>query len=89
MRWQNIFLLKMFNKVEHSYRKKVRKIDAIKDYIEVQKIIDITSVMFLWVIGIICIPIMKKMNPLKYKPYAIYVMAICVIITIFAIQYLC
>lgn len=63
--------------------------ENIKNYNEVQKIIDIASIMFLWVIGIVCIPIMKKLNPLKYKPYAIYVLAICITITIFAIQYLC
>lgn len=55
---------------------------------ETQKIIDITSVMFLWITGFICIPIMKKLDQMKYKPYAIYVVAICVIITIFAIHHL-
>lgn len=54
-----------------------------------QEIIDITSILFLWIIGIACIPIMKKIDPLQYRAYAIYDMAICVIVTIFAILYLC
>lgn len=56
---------------------------------EIQEIIDIVSVILLWAVGIVCIPIMKKIAPLQWKAYAIYDMAICVIITIFAILYLC
>lgn len=55
---------------------------------EIQKIIDVVSVMLLWLIGIACIPIMKRIDSLQWKAYAIYDMAICVIITIFAILYL-
>ncbi len=54
-----------------------------------QEIIDTVSIMFLWIIGIACIPIMRKINPLLYKLYAIYDMSICAITTIFAILYLC
>lgn len=54
-----------------------------------QEIVDTVSIMFMWVIGIACIPIMRKINPLQYKLYAIYDMSICVITTIFAILHLC
>lgn len=54
-----------------------------------QEIIDTVSILFLWIIGITCIPIMRKINPLQYKLYTVYDMSICVITTIFAILYLC
>ncbi len=54
-----------------------------------QEFTDTILVVFLWMIGIVCIPIMKKVAPLQYKAYAIYDMTICVIITIFAILYSC
>jgi len=54
-----------------------------------QEFIDIISVVFLWIIGIACIRIMKKTATLQYRAYAIYDMAICVIITIFAIVHSC
>ena len=56
---------------------------------EIQTIVDVTMILLLWVIGIVCIPVMKKIQPEGYKAYAIYVLAVCLIFTVFAVLYLC
>lgn len=54
-----------------------------------QAVIDVTSILIVWVIGIGCIPVMKKLQPESYKAYAIYVLAVCVLVTASVILYLC
>ena len=41
------------------------------------------GVIIVWAVGIVCIPVMKKIQPDTYKAYAVYVLAICIIITCF------
>lgn len=53
-----------------------------------QEVVDIGSLILLWAVGSVCIPIMKKVDSSQYKAYTVYVVAICVIITIFAILHL-
>lgn len=50
---------------------------------------NIVPLIILWLVGIICILIMKKIQPDWYIAYAIYDLAMCVMITVFAIHYLC
>lgn len=45
-------------------------------------------VLIVWVIAIICIAIMKKIQPDTYKAYAIYALAVCVMITCFVGWYI-
>lgn len=43
---------------------------------------NLIMIIAVYVVAIICIPIMKKIEPETYKEYAIYVLAVCVIFTI-------
>lgn len=54
-----------------------------------QAVIDVTSILSVWIVGIVCIPIMKKLQPESYKTYVIHVLAVCVLVTAFAVLYLC
>ena len=54
-----------------------------------QEVVDIGSLILLWAVGIICIPIMRKIAPSQYKAYMVYDLTVCVVVTIFAIKYLC
>lgn len=44
-------------------------------------------VVLVWIVGIICIPVMKKILPEVYKLYAVYVLAVLVAFTAFVIHY--
>lgn len=46
------------------------------------------ALLIVWLAGIICVLVMKKLTPDTYKAYAIYVMAIEIIFTVFVIHYL-
>lgn len=54
-----------------------------------QEVVDIGSLILLWAAGIICFPIMKKVDSSQYKAYIVYGLTVCVVVTIFAILYLC
>lgn len=54
-----------------------------------QEVVDIGSLILLWAVGIICIPIMRKIAPSQYKAYMVYDLTVCVVVTIFPILYLC
>lgn len=45
-------------------------------------------VLAVWIIAIICIAIMKKIQPDTYKAYAIYALAVCVMFTYFVGWYI-
>ena len=47
----------------------------------------IMMVLAVWIIAIVCIFLMKKIQPTTYKAYAIYVLTVCVILTGFVIYY--
>lgn len=51
------------------------------------KIPAVYAVLFVWLIGILCISIMKKIQPESYKLYAIYVLAVLVTFTAFVVRY--
>ena len=42
-----------------------------------------------WIIGLCCIPVMKKIQPESYKAYAVYVVAVLLIFTFFVVQHIC
>ena len=42
----------------------------------------------LWIAGIVCIPLMKKLEPEIYRVYTVYVLAIEILTTYFVISYL-
>jgi hypothetical protein len=44
--------------------------------------------LLVWIVGISCIAIMKKIEPEIYKVYTLYVLAIELIFTVSLIQYL-
>ena len=44
------------------------------------------ALLIVWIAGIVCIPIMKKIQPETYKAYAIYVLAVEIIFTVVLIQ---
>lgn len=46
------------------------------------------AIAFVWLVGLGCIPIMKKIQPDSYKAYAIYVLAVCVAFTCFVGWYI-
>ena len=46
------------------------------------------ALLIVWIAGIIGIWIMKKVEPDTYKAYAVYVLAIEVLFTVFVVQYL-
>lgn len=46
------------------------------------------ALVLVWIVGIVCIPIMKKIEPETYKAYALYVLAIELIFTVFLVRHL-
>ena len=53
-----------------------------------QLVVDVSAIAIMWVVGIICILITKKIQPETYKAYALYDLTICGLVTVSAILYL-
>ena len=47
----------------------------------------VCAIFFVWAVGAVCIPVMKKLQPESYKAYAVYVLAVCLIFTVFVALY--
>lgn len=53
-----------------------------------QSVIDACAIAILWIASIICIGIMKKIQSNAWKYYAVYVLGVCIIFTVFAALHL-
>lgn len=51
------------------------------------KIQAVCAVLFVWVVGVTCIPIMKKIQPEISKLYTAYVLAVLTVFTVFVVRY--